>query len=270
MPELPEVETTVRSLRLTVPGNKILGMTNDWPGHIVKPDIIEFHDRVAGSSFESIARRGKYLIFALDSGDFLIIHLKMTGHLSVVDGLEPRDPYAHTVFLLDSGSELRFRDVRKFGRIYLVADQNEVLGKLGPEPLENSFTPELFYSMLHGRKRILKPLLLDQTFIAGLGNIYTDEALHRAAIHPRRHSNSLSHSESSSLFHGIRDVLELAIEKNGASIDSYRKPDGTKGSMQNSLQVYGRSGEPCPRCGNDIQRVILGNRSTHFCPICQK
>jgi formamidopyrimidine-DNA glycosylase len=270
MPELPEVETTVRSLRQTIPGNKIVGMTNDWPGHIALPEINEFQDRVAGSSFKSIARRGKYLIFALDSGDFLIIHLKMTGHLSVVDELEPRDPYAHTVFSLDSGTELRFRDVRKFGRIYLVADPNEVLGKLGPEPLGDSFTPELFHSMLRGRKRILKPLLLDQSFIAGIGNIYADEALHRAAIHPRRHSNSLSRSESHSLFHGIRDVLELAIKNNGASIDSYRKPDGTKGSMQNSLQVYGRSGEPCPRCGNIIQRVILGNRSTHFCPFCQK
>ncbi len=270
MPELPEVETTVRSLREPLINKTIVGMKNDWPGHIVNAEISEFRDRVVGSTFQSIARRGKYLIFSLDSGEFLIIHLKMTGHLSVVDELEPQDPYAHTVFLLDSGKELRFRDVRKFGRIYLVEDRDQVLGKLGPEPLEKSFTPELLYSMLQRRKRILKPLLLDQSFIAGLGNIYADEALHRAAIHPRRHSNSLNQAESHSLFHGIRDILEMAINRNGASIDSYRKPDGSKGSMQNSLQVYGRSGEPCPRCGNSVQRVILGNRSSHFCPSCQK
>jgi len=193
----------------------------------------------------------------------------MSGHLAVVPANEPANKHVHTIFELDNGNELRFRDTRKFGRVYLLQDPQTVLGQLGPEPLSDEFTPESFYDMLQRRKRILKPLLLDQTFLAGVGNIYADEALYYAAIRPTRISNSLSRAESAALHAGIQKALNLGISREGASIDNYRKPDGSRGSMQNVLVAYGRAGEPCERCGGIIERIVLGSRSTHFCPQCQ-
>lgn len=270
MPELPEVETTVRGLRRNLLGRSIVGVYNNWPRHIVNVSVEELRDRISGAKIDSIHRRGKYLIFTLSSNESLVIHLKMSGSLAFVDQVEPTDPYAHTVFNVGGKHELRFHDVRKFGRVYLVQQSSEIVGDLGPEPLDESFSPELFYTMLHGKKRLLKPLLLDQTFIAGIGNIYADEALHWAEIDPRRQSDTLSKLESDTLHMGIRHVLNLAIERNGSSISSYRKPDGDPGNMQDSLKVYGQAGMPCPRCGNKIERIKLGSRSTHFCPACQK
>lgn len=270
MPELPEVETIVRKLRDPLIGRTITATSTDWPRHIDRPAWSEFQSRLHGRKFLSIGRRGKYLIFELDPEEYLIIHLKMTGQLSVVPQAKPSDKHVHTRFILDNDDELRFRDVRKFGRVYLVKDAAEVLDGLGPEPLSDEFDSGWLYDATRDRKRVLKPLLLDQHFIAGIGNIYADEALHRAQLSPIRKANTLSRHEVGSLIEAIRYTLNLAIDHEGSSIDAgYRKPDGSAGEMQTQFSVYGRSGEPCPRCGTIIERIVLGSRSTHFCPRCQ-
>jgi formamidopyrimidine-DNA glycosylase len=269
MPELPEVETFVRALRRPLIGRTFVGLRNDWPRHISVPPPDELRDRITGCRIEFIDRRGKYLVFSLSRDETLIIHLKMSGHLSVVPGDTPADPYAHTVFELDDGRELRFRDPRKFGRVYLVRDPAGVLGPLGPEPLAEEFTVDRLADRLAGRKRVLKPLLLDQTFIAGIGNIYADEALFYAGLRPTRISNSLTVAEVAALHAAIRKVLALGIDREGASISSYVKPDGQMGDMQNAVAVFRRSGQTCYQCGGPIERIVLGSRSTHFCPNCQ-
>jgi formamidopyrimidine-DNA glycosylase len=269
MPELPEVETVVRALRQPLIGQTIIGLRNDWLGHIVTPKLPELRRRISGRRVETIRRRGKYLVFDLSNGETLIIHLKMSGHLAVASANAPADKYVHTAFELASGDELRFRDVRKFGRVYLVHDPAEILGKLGPEPLSDEFTPAWLHDQLQGRRRVLKPLLLDQSFVAGIGNIYADEALFYARLQPTRTSNTLTSQESQALHAGIRKALEMGIAREGASIDNYRKPDGTMGSMQLAVAAYGRSGEVCYRCGGRIERIVLGGRGTHFCPECQ-
>lgn len=270
MPELPEVETISNSLRPSLIGKTIVDVRNDWPRHIAKPDFPELRQRIIGTNFKSTARRGKYIVFLLSSGESLIIHLKMSGQLSVAKTTDTADKYVHTAFTLSDGHELRFRDTRKFGRVYLVRDPDEVLGLLGPEPLSDTFTPKWLREGLMSRNRILKPLLLDQSFVAGIGNIYADEALYQARLHPQRRSNSLSKKEAHALHAAIRQVLELGIARGGASIDAaYRKPDGTMGQMQNSFSVYGRAGEQCRRCEGVIQKIQLGGRGTHFCIGCQ-
>ena len=295
MPELPEVETTVRALRQPLVGRVILDIWNDWPKHLT-PALPEFRQRIQGKCIQAIERRAKYLVFTLsdysknptekkrgstfseswnlsqrdsEEGETLLIHLKMTGHLAVVAPEEPADKHVHTIFTLDDGRELRFRDTRKFGRVYLLSEAQTVLGKLGPEPLSEAFTPDILHQKLLGRKRVIKPLLLDQAFVAGIGNIYADEALHRAGIHPLRISNTLSTAESDALHAAIQKVLAQAIRREGSSIDNYRKPDGNRGEMQNDLMAYDRAGEICFRCSGIIERIVLGGRSTHFCSGCQ-
>ena len=270
MPELPEVETFVRALRPPLVGRAIAGLRNDWPRHIAQPAPDELAARIAGRRIEAIDRRGKYLVFTLSDDETLVIHLKMSGHLSVVPGDAPPDPYAHTVFLLDDGRELRFRDPRKFGRVYLLRDPDGVLGPLGPEPLADNFSAEALAAALAGRRRVLKPLLLDQTFIAGIGNIYADEALFDAGLLPTRHSHTLTPDEVAALHAAIRKVLALGIEREGASISTYVKADGEKGDMQNAVAVFRRTGQSCYVCGGPIERIVLGGRSTHYCPNCQR
>jgi formamidopyrimidine-DNA glycosylase len=269
MPELPEVETTVRALRRPLVGRIITGVHSDWPRQVVTPGLEELQQRIQGRRIEAIDRRAKYLVFSLSDGESLIIHLKMTGHLSVVPATAPPHRHVHTVFTLTDGDELHFRDMRKFGRVYLVRDTQEVFAGLGPEPLEPDFTAERLAQRLRGRKRALKPLLLDQTFLAGIGNIYADEALHVAALHPQRRADSLKQGEIEALHRAIRDVLQLGIEREGASISNYVKPDGARGDMQNAVAVFRRTGQRCYRCGTLIKRTIIGSRSTHFCPGCQ-
>ena len=269
MPELPEVETVVRSLRRTLTNRVLLDISNEWPRHLATHDLEIMRERISGSTIVEIDRRGKYIVFTLDSGDSMIIHLKMTGQLLIQPSSTPVPDHVHTVFVLSGSEELRFRDVRKFGRVYLTEDSNEILGKLGPEPLTEIFTPDLFYQMLVRRRRIIKPLLLDQEFIAGIGNIYADESLYKAKISPRRTSNSILRSESNQLHASIRTTLQRAIENGGATINDYRQPDGSEGEMQNSLRVYGREGEPCFRGDGVVERIVLGSRSTYFCPSCQ-
>ena len=270
MPELPEVETVARSLRPNLVGRKIMGVRNSWPRHIDRPEISEFKKRIRGRSIIDVARRGKFLLFPLDHDENLIIHLRMSGHLAVIDPQQPADKHTHTIFELDNGQELRFRDTRKFGRVYLVKTPNDILAKLGPEPLTEEFTTEALGEIMRGKRRLLKPFLLDQTMIAGIGNIYADEALFYAGLLPMRKTDSLDAQDILKLHEGIQHVLRLGIQREGASISTYIKPDGEKGSMQEDVMVFRRTGEPCFRCGNPIQRIVLGGRSTHFCENCQK
>lgn len=269
MPELPEVETTVRALRDPLIGQTISDIRNYWPRQIATPSYDELRERIQGRRIEAIQRRGKYLLFLLDSGDTLIIHLKMSGHLSVVPATGALDKHVHTVFELTNGHELRFRDQRKFGRVYLVHKTEEVLNGLGPEPLEPAFTVETLAARLEGRTRLLKPLLLDQTFVAGIGNIYANEALFHAYIRPERRANSLSAKEVAALHRAIQKSLRLGLENDGASIEQFAKPDGSKGRMQNSFVVHGRAGMPCFRCDGLVQRSVIGGRSSYYCPECQ-
>ncbi|MBP7997974.1 MAG: bifunctional DNA-formamidopyrimidine glycosylase/DNA-(apurinic or apyrimidinic site) lyase [Chloroflexi bacterium] len=269
MPELPEVETVVRALRPQLVGRTIQTVRNQWPRHIATPDFPEMQIRLQGQQIIAMHRRAKYIVCHLATGDFLLFHLKMTGHLAVVNAALPPDKHSHTIFALDQNEELRFTDPRKFGRVYLVQQLEDIVGGLGPEPLEPAFTPTLLQMRLQTHKRAIKPTLLDQTVLAGIGNIYADEALHEAGIHPRRPANSLSETEVTALHAGIRMVLQTGIEREGASISSYVKPDGSKGDMQNAVAVFRRTGMNCYRCGRIIERIVLGGRSTHFCPGCQ-
>jgi formamidopyrimidine-DNA glycosylase len=272
MPELPEVETVARELREgkgargpSVVGRTIARVTVKWPRHIARPAPKEVQRRLPGQTVRSVSRRGKYLIFEL-SRDVMLIHLKMSGDLVVVPHEAPRDKHAYTVIHFDDGWEMRFSDTRKFGKVYVAVRAEEITGALGPEPLEAAFTAKQLGAMLQTRHRALKPLLLDQTFLAGVGNIYADEALHRAGLHPLRKSDSLTPAEARQLWKSIRAALQAGLKHNGASIDwAYRG-----GEFQNHFRVYGRAGEPCPRCGGVIKRIVVGQRSTHFCPRCQK
>jgi formamidopyrimidine-DNA glycosylase len=277
MPELPEVETICERFRQgteempSILGMRVLDVELLWQGTLEEPAFPELMRRILGQRFTAIDRRGKHLLFHLEN-DTLVIHLRMSGDLL----LEPADaevhPHHRMLFYLDDpesddGEVLRlaFNNMRKFGRVWLVEDPEALLSHLGPEPLDPDFTPEVFYEMLQSRRRQLKPLLLDQKFIAGIGNIYADEALHRAKLHPLVRSHTLSFEETKLLWKSIRHVLEEGIRRNGASIDwVYRG-----GSFQDHIRVYRRTDQPCPRCGTPIRRIKVGQRSTHFCPQCQ-
>lgn len=270
MPELPEVETVVRSLRAPLVGRTVLSMRCDWPRTIHSPAPELLAARISGQTFRSVERRAKYIVAALDH-DFLIVHLKMTGRLYVCDvqAQHEADRWVHFTLGLDGGKELRFSDSRKFGKVYLTDDPAVITGALGPEPLEVAFTEALFRVRLAGRARAIKPLLLDQGFIAGVGNIYADESLFRAGIHPLRRSDTLTDEEIARLYAMIRAVLHAGIEHEGASINWYRKPDGTRGSAHEHFFVYDRDGLPCLVCGTPILKMRVGQRGTHYCPICQ-
>jgi formamidopyrimidine-DNA glycosylase len=270
MPELPEVETVVRGLRDPLVGRTITGVTFDWPRALGAPDSAVFPARIAGQRIRTVDRRGKYVVIVLDP-DTLIVHLKMTGRLYVVpdETVDHADRWVHFTFQLDNAHQLRFSDARKFGRVYLVEDPAEVLGALGPEPLDDHFTLDAFRARIAGRSGQIKPLITNQQFIAGVGNIYADEALWASRIHPMRAADSLSADEIAALYAAIRATLRDGVAREGASVNWYRKPDGTKGTAQQTLQVYGRAGEPCPRCGQPIVRIVVAQRGTHLCTACQ-
>lgn len=272
MPELPEVETTVRSIRDLLIGRHITTAWLDWPNSLVIPSPDIFMARLQGQAVRDVTRRAKYILIHLEA-DVLIIHLKMSGRLYVVpDAFEDyADKWVHFLFQLDNSHQLRFSDSRKFGRVYLTENAEDVIGGLGPEPLEDAFTKAVFKDRIAGRSGKIKPLLLNQKFVAGIGNIYADEALHFAKIYPTRTADTLSESEIEKLWEGIRAALNAGIEREGASVNWYRKPDGTKGSAQDGLQVYGRAGEPCLTCGEAIViKTTVAQRGTHFCPNCQR
>lgn len=270
MPELPEVECIAAALRQgkegqpPLTGKAILGARLLWPRTLQEPSPAEFAARIAGQVIRQIGRRGKYLIFTLDEVT-LLIHLRMSGDLWVEAVDAPVAVHHRLLLDLEGGLRLAFNDTRKFGRAWLVDDPQSVLGGLGREPLEDDLTPQELAAMLRARRRQLKPLLLDQSFLAGLGNIYTDEALYRARLHPLIQSDELSYFQAAALHRAIREVLLEGIRRNGASIDwVYRG-----GEFQNYFQVYRRDGKPCRTCGASIQRITLGQRGTHFCPVCQ-
>jgi formamidopyrimidine-DNA glycosylase len=269
MPELPEVENYRRDLQNLLVGRRFTGVYIDWPRQVAVPDVETFKARLPGQVITQVGRRGKYLVFHL-SRDFLLIHLRMSGRLHVEPTSAPPDPHAHVVLRLDGREELRFRDPRKFGRVYLVDDPRRVVEKLGPEPLEEGFTAERLAEMLARRRGRIKSLLLNQEFLAGLGNIYADEALHAAGIHPLRPADTLTHEEVRRLHAAIRATLLKAIEQRGTTFDGfYLDARGRPGRYQSRLAVYGRAGEPCLGCGTPIQRIVVGQRGTHFCPRCQ-
>jgi formamidopyrimidine-DNA glycosylase len=270
VPELPEVETIRLALRDGVAGvpaligQRIQSVSLRWPRHVVEPSVSSFRRRIRGRTIREVGRRAKFVLIELDRG-YLIVHLMMSGDLAMAAPGTPRGPYDHTIFKLDSGWQLRFSDARKFGRVYLVDRLDPLLGELGPEPLSNEFSPSQLGHLLADHRRALKPLLLDQHVIAGLGNIYVDEALHRAKLHPLQLSNSLDSARVRALWRGIRAALREGIRHNGATIDwVYRG-----GEFQNHFRVYGRTGEPCPVCGTEIVRIVVGQRGTHLCPNCQ-
>lgn len=265
MPELPEVETVVRGLRGPLVGRTFTAVEVRWPNAIKTP-IPELKSRLPGQRIEAITRRGKYLQFQLSTGDTLFLHLKMSGDLLVELASDPIHAHVRTIFELDNGHQLRFKDTRKFGRVYLVDNPAQVVGKLGPEPLAAEFTPDAFKALFKGRRGRLKPLLLNQEFLAGLGNIYADESCFMARIDPRRQVDTLTRAELHCLFDAIRQALEMGIMHKGASFDKVYRG----GEFQKHFKVYGRKGQPCYECGTPIERIVLGSRSTHFCPQCQK
>ncbi len=270
MPELPEVETICRYLKEgTSTSPAILGLTVEsvqvlWARTLAAPGLEEFYRRMPGKIIENISRRGKFLRILL-SGDTLLIHLRMSGDLLVESSHIPPAPHHRLLINFQNGLRLAFNDARKFGRVWLVADPLQVTGNLGPEPLDPEFTAEQFYVRLKPMRRQLKPLLLDQSFIAGLGNIYVDESLNLARLHPLEIAREVTEPQAKRLFDSIRQVLTEGIRRNGASIDwVYRG-----GEFQNYFRVYDRKGLPCPACGTPIQRIEVGQRGTHFCPHCQ-
>lgn len=270
MPELPEVETVTRGLRAALVGHVIAGVEVRRARSLVPPDAEGFVRRLTGRRVTAARRRGKWILLPLDSGDTLVAHLRMTGQLVLSDS-PPADPYVRVLFTLDDGRYLRFSDQRKFGRLWLTADSEALVGDLGPEPLGESFTVAWLREHLRGRRRRIKSLLLDQHFLAGLGNIYTDESLWRAGVHPLRRADGLTDVEVERLHGAIRAVLREAIATGGTTLSDgmYRRADGEAGGFVVRLAVYGRKGEPCPRCGTPIERIRVAQRGTHFCPRCQ-
>jgi formamidopyrimidine-DNA glycosylase len=270
MPELPEVETVASDLRAHLLGQTITGVTINWQRTIARPAVEEFVYPVAGRRVRSVGRRGKYVVIELDHY-YLLVHLMMSGRLRMVPAGAPLDSHVRAVLCLDSGQELRFQDTRKFGRIYLVEDPLEVTAGLGPEPLDDGFSLGDFRRQLAGRRGRLKPLLLNQQFLAGLGNIYADEALFAAQLHPLRKADSLTLAEQARLYEAIRAVLSSAVKGRGTTLSDggYTDASGEAGTFQARLAVYGRGGQDCLRCQTPIRRIVLGGRSAHYCPNCQ-
>jgi formamidopyrimidine-DNA glycosylase len=269
MPELPEVETIKNELSPYVVGHRITDVTLFWEGIVRQPSVKEFCSRLIGQEIAGVARRGKYLIFSLTGGDLLIIHLKMSGSLLLKPASASPERFTRAIVHLNNGAAIFFRDPRKFGAMRLVEDSNSVVGKLGPEPLEPDFTAQVLAQRLAKRKAPIKAILLDQNFVAGIGNMYADEALFSAKIHPLRPADSLSPDEIERLHHAIQQVLRSGISNKGASTDTYFRPSGDRGTAHHQFRVAHQGGKPCPVCGTPIQRLPIRNRGTYFCPNCQ-
>ncbi len=273
MPELPEVETTARLIEPGLLGRTIRGAQVDWLRSLGGMSRAKFEAAVVGAKVARVWRRAKYVVIDLQRrgkpAGVLLVHLRMTGRL-VVKGKRVEVPdYCRVSLQLDRGN-LFFLDVRKFGRFTFHSESDSALQHLGPEPLSDGFTPEVFFEALHGRRRAIKPLLLDQGFLAGLGNIYVDESLFGARIHPLEMACHVSRVKAARLFEQIQTVLREAIVREGSSFDAfYRTPEGQPGSYQHLFQAYGRTGKPCLRCERPIRRIVVGQRGTHFCPRCQ-
>jgi formamidopyrimidine-DNA glycosylase len=275
MPELPEVETVRRDLEALVLGRTITGCTvaADAPRLVQLVPPSEFCRELTGRRIEGLRRRGKYLIVDLDDGRAWVIHRRMSGNVLYRTHDDAPDDYTRAIFTLDDGHELRWTDLRKFGTMWLVEDATMVMESLGPEPLEAAFTPDVLRDRAGRRSAPIKSVLLDQRVLAGMGNLYTDEALHYALIHPLRPANKLKRADFVRLHAGILQALRLGIEARGSSLGTTLRDhinvDGAPGQNQRTVQAYGREGEPCYRCGTPMRRIRVGGRSSVFCPKCQ-
>ncbi|MBB6635965.1 DNA-formamidopyrimidine glycosylase [Cohnella thailandensis] len=274
MPELPEVETVCRTLNSLIAGKTIKQVTVSLPRIIQKPDDPQlFAALLEGRTFQSVERRGKFIRLLLD-GIVLVSHLRMEGRYGLYREEDPVENHTHVIFHFTDGTALRYKDVRQFGTMHLFEPgmefQSAPLKKLGLEPLSDTFTFAAFDEAIGRRSTKIKPLLLNQEVIVGLGNIYVDEALHEAGIHPERTADSLSRSEKKRLHESIVSTLGSAVEAGGSSIKSYVNGQGEMGMFQHKLRAYGRTGEACRECGNEIVKFVLGGRGTHVCLRCQK
>jgi len=279
MPELPEVETIRRELHRKVKDKEIKFVTVNTPKIVKEPPISEFCTQIKGKVFKNINRRGKYLVIELDSGKKLVIHLGMTGLLIYPFNADSKKiinvKHNHLVFTFIDGTELIFNDVRKFGKIYLVSNLNKIEGmaKLGLDPLDDCFKEEILIQILNKKKKIkIKSFLMNQEFITGLGNIYANEVLYRANIHPLRKISSLNKKEVRNLYQQIKLVLSEAVKFQGSTVadEAYLNTDGEKGKFAEKLQVYARKGESCLKCGHSIEVLRIEGRSSFVCPRCQK
>ncbi len=274
MPELPEVETVVRGLRLSLPGRRIIGVRLGKTDFIDDPAAVE--RELPGKKILGVRRFGKFLLFDLESPgaasdhSALLVHLGMTGQLTTCSPEAPVAPHTHAFFALDDGRELRYTDIRRFGRIAFLADGSHeaALGALGLDPLEA--TGRQFAEKLHSRRARIKAALLDQHVFRGIGNIYADESLWRARIHPMRLASNLSPQELRELYRAVQSVLNAAIRARGSSVSDYVDSEGRRGSFQQRHRVYQRHGKKCSRCGAEIRRMMVAGRGTHFCPRCQR
>ena len=272
MPELPEVETIRRDLEPLVVGRTITGVDVD-PGTLEllsELPIDGLRAGLVGRRVETLGRRGKYLLFGLDDGQTFIPHLRMTGRLVWRSSGDPDLDYQRAKITFEDGHELRWGDLRKFGTWRLVDDAAEVVGKLGPEPLDEAFTAAFLRKLLAGRSAPVKAVLLDQRQIAGLGNIYVDEALFQAGVRPDTPAERVSRPAVGRLQTACREVLERGIENRGASFSDYVDAQGNQGNQHKYVQVFRRDGKPCYACGTTIARSVVGGRGTHYCPRCQR
>jgi formamidopyrimidine-DNA glycosylase len=267
MPELPEVETIKNELSPRVLGRTIKGVDVFWEKMVRRPSLAEFSRRVIDKKITSLARRGKYLFFHLNGDGVLVMHMKMTGSL-LVDPSDDR--FSRAVFHLDDGSDVHFWDPRKFGVMWLADDESAVDAMLGPEPLSRAFIPAALAGLLKGRKAPVKAVLLDQSVIAGIGNMYADEALFEARLHPLKPAGTLSADEIRRLHRAIRHVLRKALSKGGASVRNYIRPDGSPGTAHDEFVVAHGVGKKCPVCGGPIERIVVRGRGTYICPRCQR
>jgi len=267
MPELPEVETIKRDLESIIVGKKIKDVEVKRAKTIKEPSVENFIKRVQNQEIKGISRRGKMLILKF-SNQYLVVHLRMTGQIIYGD----KQQESKVAFRLSDGKYLNFLDRRVMGEIRLINNWQELpfIQKMGPEPLEKEFSLEKFQKILKGKKAQIKPLLMDQSFIAGIGNLYAAEILFRAKVSPLRPTNSLNSAEVREIYLAIKEILREGIKYRGSSVNTYRDAYGKKGNFAQRLQVYNRAGRPCFRCGTLIKKIDLGGRGTYFCPTCQK
>jgi len=274
VPELPEVETIAADLRPHLVNRTIVRCELRFPPIVRYPEPESFVDAISGARIRAVKRRGKFILMPLDSDRLFVVHLGMTGQLRLVDPSTPAPIHTHAIFELEDGRELRYRDPRRFGRL-LVGTEAELLAsgalpRLGPEPIDPAFGADDLYQRLRRRRASLKAVLLDQSTIAGVGNIYADESLHRARLRPDRAAGGLSRASVSRLHESLRDALQLAIRNRGSSVDTYRDAWGETGLQQEELHVYGRGGEPCLNCGRPLSVIRIAGRSSVFCRRCQR
>lgn len=274
MPELPEVQTVVNDLiESGIPGRQIVSVQLKWPRTVNTHVPSQFIDELTGLKFLNIHRRAKYIVFSMNEALSLIVHLRMTGQFSIHTEA-PLCKHTHIILELDDGRFLCFKDTRKFGRWSLVAENHTLFSKIGPEPLGEELNPQKFYESCKNRNRQLKPLLLDQSFIAGIGNIYADEALFDCGLHPQSIASDLSRKKVSQLLASIRKVLSIGLDNMGTTLGTgaanFYSVSSRRGRNQDKLMVFRRTGESCYTCGSVIKRLLVAQRSTHICPSCQK